>query len=168
MAYNVCNNGSNSNSLNSNLIEGEKMILENIKKINNCLNRTFRAMADSFGLTGQQFFTLGFILKESKKREVTQQAIERFGEIRKSSVSSIITNLEKGGFINRKSSEIDSRANVLIPTEKAYEIERKIESKGRKMRKELFKDFDEENLKICDDVLFKMQQKLKEFTNKEN
>ena len=108
------------------------LIIESIKKIENSLNRIFHAIALNYGLTGKQFFILGFILKESKKKEVTQKEIEDFGNIRKSSVSSILSNLEKNFFISRKTSSKDSRINVILPTEKAYEIERKLNAKKRK------------------------------------
>ena len=143
------------------------LIVENLRKIENSLNRIFGSVALKYGLTGKQFFILGFVLKQSKKGEITQKDIENFGNVRKSSVSSIISNLEKNGFIIRKPSEKDSRVNIILPTEKAYEIERKINAKKKKVENEIFSCFSEEEIKQCGKLLSELQNKIKEIANKD-
>lgn len=143
------------------------MIIEEIRKIENSLNRIFGSVALRYGLTGKQFFILGYVLKQSKKREITQKDIENFGNVRKSSVSSIISNLEKNQFIVRKSSEKDSRMNVLLPTEKAYEIERKLNAKKKKIENEIFSSFGKDELQQCGELLEELQKKLKEIANRD-
>ena len=143
------------------------LIVENIRKIENSLNRIFGSVALKYGLTGKQFFILGFILKQSKKREITQKDIENFGNVRKSSVSSIISNLEKSGFIVRKPSEKDSRVNIILPTEKAYEIERKINAKKKKVENEIFSCFSEDEIEKCGQLLSELQKKLQEIANRD-
>lgn len=143
------------------------LIVENLRKIENSLNRIFGSVALKYGLTGKQFFILGFVLKQSKKGEITQKDIENFGNVRKSSVSSIISNLEKNGFIVRKPSEKDSRVNIILPTEKAYEIERKINAKKKKVENEIFSCFSEEEIKQCGELLSELQNKIKEIASKD-
>lgn len=143
------------------------LIVENLRKIENSLNRIFGSVALKYGLTGKQFFILGFVLKQSKKGEITQKDIENFGNVRKSSVSSIISNLEKYGFIVRKPSEKDSRVNIILPTEKAYEIERKINAKKKKVENEIFSCFSEEEIKQCGKLLSELQNKIKEIASKD-
>lgn len=143
------------------------LIVENIRKIENSLNRIFGSVALKYGLTGKQFFILGFVLKQSKKREITQKDIENFGNVRKSSVSSIISNLEKSGFIVRKPSEKDSRVNIILPTEKAYEIERKINAKKKKVENEIFSCFSEDEIEKCGQLLSELQKKLQEIANRD-
>lgn len=143
------------------------LIVENLRKIENSLNRIFGSVALKYGLTGKQFFILGFVLKQSKKGEITQKDIENFGNVRKSSVSSIISNLEKNGFIVRKLSEKDSRVNIILPTEKAYEIERKINAKKKKVENEIFSCFSEEEIKQCGKLLSELQNKIKEIASKD-
>ncbi len=143
------------------------LIVENLRKIENSLNRIFGSVALKYGLTGKQFFILGFVLKQSKKGEITQKDIENFGNVRKSSVSSIISNLEKNGFIVRKPSEKDSRVNIILPTEKAYEIERKINAKKKKVENEIFSCFSEEEIKQCGKLLSELQNKIKEIASKD-
>lgn len=143
------------------------LIVENLRKIENSLNRIFGSVALKYGLTGKQFFILGFVLKQSKKGEITQKDIENFGNVRKSSVSSIISNLEKNGFIVRKPSEKDSRVNIILPTEKAYEIERKINAKKKKVENEIFSCFSEEEIEQCGKLLSELQNKIKEIASKD-
>ena len=143
------------------------LIVENIRKIENSLNRIFGSVALKYGLTGKQFFILNFVLKQSKKREITQKDIENFGNVRKSSVSSIISNLEKSGFIVRKPSEKDSRVNIILPTDKAYEIERKIIAKKKKVENEIFSCFSEDEIEKCGQLLSELQKKLQEIANRD-
>lgn len=143
------------------------LIVENLRKIENSLNRIFGSVALKYGLTGKQFFILGFVLKQSKKGEITQKDIENFGNVRKSSVSSIISNLEKNGFIVRKPSEKDSRVNIILPTEKAYEIERKINAKKKKVENEIFSCFSEEEIEQCGKLLSELQKKIKEIASRD-
>ena len=143
------------------------LIVENLRKIENSLNRIFGSVALKYGLTGKQFFILGFVLKQSKKGEITQKDIENFGNVRKSSVSSIISNLEKSGFIVRKPSEKDSRVNIILPTEKAHEIERKINAKKKKVENEIFSCFSEEEIEQCGKLLSELQKKIKELASRD-
>ena len=143
------------------------LIVENLRKIENSLNRIFGSVALKYGLTGKQFFILGFVLKQSKKGEITQKDIENFGNVRKSSVSSIISNLEKNGFIVRKPSEKDSRVNIILPTEKAQEIERKINAKKKKVENEIFSCFSEEEIEQCGKLLSELQKKIKEIASRD-
>ncbi len=143
------------------------LIVENLRKIENSLNRIFGSVALKYGLTGKQFFILGYVLKQSKKGEITQKDIENFGNVRKSSVSSIISNLEKSGFIVRKPSEKDSRVNIILPTEKAYEIERKINAKKKKVENEIFSCFSEEEIEQCGKLLSELQKKIKEIASRD-
>ena len=143
------------------------LIVENLRKIENSLNRIFGSVAFKYGLTGKQFFILGFVLKQCKKGEITQKDIENFGNVRKSSVSSIISNLEKNGFIVRKPSEKDNRVNIILPTEKAYEIERKINVKKKKVENEIFSCFSEEEIEQCGKLLSELQKKIKEIASKD-
>ena len=151
---------------NSNYLERLMLIIESIKKIENSLNRIFGSVAMQYGLTGKQFFILGYVFKQSKKRDVTQKDIENFGNVRKSTVSSIISNLEKNGFIIKKPSEKDNRINIILPTEKAYEIERRLNIKKNKVENEIFSCFNKEELDKCAELLLALQKKLKDIAQR--
>ena len=138
------------------------MLITEIKKLDNSLNRKMNLLAAELGLTGKQFVVLGYILKNSKKFEVSQGDVEKFFNLRKSSVSSIITNLEKLNYIKRSATSSDARKKILVPTDKAFDIERKVKENERRFEKNLFKEFKEEDILNCENLLIEINKKLNE------
>ena len=96
-----------------------KSIMDTSRKIKNCLNSRF----EQEGLTGLQARILGFVEHSNKDgRNIFQKDIEvQFG-IRRSSVTSVLNNLEKSGLICRQSVESDARLKKIVLTPKAKEI----------------------------------------------
>ncbi len=72
-----------------------------------------------YHIRGKAVRILGFINAESKKRNIYQRDIEKEFHIRRSSVTSVLQNLERHGFIVRESVEDDARLKKLVLTEKA-------------------------------------------------
>lgn len=96
-----------------------KSIMDTSRKIKNCLNSRF----EQEGLTGLQARIIGFVEHSNQAgRDIFQKDIEvQFG-IRRSSVTSVLNNLEKNGFICRQSVESDARLKKIVLTQKAKEI----------------------------------------------
>lgn len=66
---------------------------------------------------------LGFVKKHSLHGEmIFQKDIEREFKIKGSSVTSVLNNLEKNGYILRKSVERDKRLKQIVLTEKAESV----------------------------------------------
>ena len=66
---------------------------------------------------------LGFIKKHSLQGErIFQKDIEHEFKIKGSSVTSVLNNLEKNGYILRKSVESDRRLKQIVLTEKAENV----------------------------------------------
>lgn len=96
-----------------------KSIMDTAHKIKNSLNSIF----EQAGLTGVQARIIGFIEFNNKQcRDVFQRDIEAEFNIRRSSVSSVLNNLEKNGFICRQSVENDARLKKIVLTEKSKNI----------------------------------------------
>jgi DNA-binding MarR family transcriptional regulator len=93
----------------------------------NCLQRTLSRQAEidlsEYGLSGVQMHTLVFLrIKGLHGEKVCQRDIERETGLRPSSVSSMITVLEKNGFIVREQSQSDARTKYLNLTEKGVTV----------------------------------------------
>lgn len=76
-----------------------------------------------YGVSPVQMHAMVFIRKSSMKGEkVMQKDVEKFINLRASSVSTLISNLESKGFITRTVSEGDGRARYIELTEKGNNI----------------------------------------------
>ena len=73
-------------------------------------------------LTGKQNAILGFILNTSAERDVFQKDVERCFNIRGSSATAQMQNLEEKGFIVRVPVASDARLKKIVATEKAAEM----------------------------------------------
>lgn len=70
-------------------------------------------------LTGVRCFMLGCIVRAKQSGQTLyQRDLERMFHVRRSSVTSMLKNMESAGFITRASVEQDARLKSLAPTEK--------------------------------------------------
>jgi len=80
-------------------------------------------LLSDYGVTPVQMHALIFILKNEKTNTcVCQKDVEKEVNLRPSSVSTLITNLERDGFIMRSISESDARAKYITLTDKGREV----------------------------------------------
>ena len=95
----------------------------------NIASHLIRRRADSFsaryGLTGIQSRILSFIA-DKPERDIFQRDIEQQFGIRRSSVTSVITNLEQNGFLKRQAVPGDARLKKLVLTASGMAIHREI------------------------------------------
>lgn len=91
----------------------------------NIASHLIRRTADSFsahyGLTGIQSRILSY-LAGVPDREIFQKDIEQHFGIRRSSVTSVISNLEQNGFLERRKVAGDARLKKLVLTENGLEV----------------------------------------------
>ncbi len=101
---------------NANEMRLGKVILDSAHKIRLVLNSRF----ENDELTGPQARILSFLIKRSARNlPVYQKDIEREFKISRSSVTSVLNNMEKNGFILRQAVESDARLKKIALTEKA-------------------------------------------------
>lgn len=88
--------------------------------MSNLQDRCFSA----YGLSNQQARILLFLSKHNQRgqKNIKRKDFEEFLNIKGSSVTSLIHGLEKNGFIERATSEKDSRRKIMTLTEKSKEI----------------------------------------------
>lgn len=100
----------------------EETFGKKIHYISHALKRNIDRKVEQFGVTGVQVRILGYIAGESKVREVYQRDIEEAFDRRRSTVTNVIQNLEKNGFIKRESVESDARLKKVVLTEKGNKV----------------------------------------------
>jgi DNA-binding MarR family transcriptional regulator len=128
----------------------------------NCLQRTLSRQAEidlsEYGLSGVQMHTLIYLrIKGLHDEKVCQRDIERETGLRPSSVSSMITVLEKNGFIVREQSQSDARTKYLTLSEKGLKVcidHKKIVDSGDRFIEEALTPEEQENFKyLLDKIL---------------
>ena len=87
--------------------------------LNRQLTRDNNVAFSEFGITPVQLHAMIFLIKSEKQGvKVCQRDIEKQLNLRPSSVSTLLSNLEKDGFITRTVSDGDARTKFIELTEK--------------------------------------------------
>lgn len=105
-----------------------------IKQINNGYEKELNRRLKTLGITASQCEVLDYLLCSSKE-EVTQKDIERALNLRNPTVTGLLKRLDEKGFILSVPSNKDKRCNHIYPTEKAYDIQRRMEADRKKLDK---------------------------------
>lgn len=110
-----------------------------------------------YGITGKQARLLCYIKKKSAESDVYQRDIEEVFCIRRSSVTSILQNLEKSGFIIRTGDKKDGRVKKLRITAKGIEVLDKVTIEIDKIENKIKNLISEEELnrfiEFADEIL---------------
>ena len=95
-----------------------------LKSVNNLIRRNLDMMFASIGaseLSGMQGPMVDYIFKNSSDRDVFQKDIEKNFNIRRSTATVMLQNLESKGYIVRVPVEHDGRLKKIVLTPKAVE-----------------------------------------------
>ena len=108
--------------------------------LSHIIRRRIDQAAEEYGLSGPQSRILHYIAIESQKRDVFQRDVENVFHIRRSSVTSLVQQLEKNKLIERVSVKRDARLKKLVLSKKGQEVQNEI---GKKIT-----DFEESLLNL--------------------
>ncbi len=142
----------------------EKTISFELRFINNQIKRRINSIPilqnnDIKGIYGH---VTGF-LSENAHKDVYQKDIEEHLSIRRSSVTSLLNQMEKAGFIERHSVDGDGRLKRVALTQKSLDIHGSIECELSKIEIKLREGMSEDDL----DTLFRLLDKIKNNVEKE-
>lgn len=106
------------------------------KQINTVYEKEFNNRLKRLGITSSQCEVLDFLLQSSKD-EVTQRDIERALNLKNPTVTGLLKRLDEKGFILSVPSGKDKRCKNIYLTEKAYDIQKRMEMERKKLDKML-------------------------------
>ena len=106
------------------------------KQINNVYEKEFNNRLRKLGITSSQCEVLDFLLQSSKD-QVTQRDIERALNLKNPTVPGRLKRLDEKGFILYFPSAKDKRCSNIYLTEKAYDIQKRMEVHRKKLDKML-------------------------------
>lgn len=134
-----------------------------IHKIAHKMKREIDHANQKLGVSGVQGRIIGYIRCESKNRDVFQKDIEEHFELRGSSVTSTLQNLEKMGFIVRESIPTDQRLKRIVLTKKALDIHNQITKNIEQVEKEAFSSINKEEEQLLSDLLKRILNNIEKY-----
>lgn len=108
---------------------GQRHIGFELRSVNNLIRRNLDlrfAEAEVSEVTGMQGPIIGYLFRESSRRDVFQKDIEKQFNIRRSTASVMLQNMEQKGLIVREAVNHDARMKKLVLTAKAVECHMRI------------------------------------------
>jgi DNA-binding MarR family transcriptional regulator len=130
--------------------------------LSNEISRGFKADFEDDVLSGKQCRVLHYLILETQHKSVFQRDIELEFNMRRSSTSTMLTNMERLGVIRRESVDYDGRLKRIIVTEKGEKIKAEVLKDCMAMEAKLVNGISEDELIRCANVLKKMISNLKE------
>lgn len=146
------------------MINKEKLKLGlDISKIHHIISRKMDASVISAiddNLTISQAYVIDFICNEGKDKEVFQKDLESVFDLKRSSISLMLNNMEKSSLIERVPVKEDGRLKKIILTEKSIKIYEKISDAIDVIENKLSENVTEEEIKVFQNVLNKIRNSL--------
>ena len=106
------------------------------KQINNIYEKKFNNLLRGIGITSSQCAVLDYLLGSSKEF-MNQKDIEKALSLKNPTVTGILKRLDEKGFILAVPSNQDKRCKNIYPTEKAYDIQKKMDNYRKKSDRRL-------------------------------
>jgi len=106
------------------------------KQINTIYEKDFNQLLKTIGITASQCAVLDYLFRSSEEA-VNQRDIEKALSLRNPTVTGLLKRLDEKGYILSVPSGIDKRCKNIYLTEKAYDIQRRMESDRKKIDKRL-------------------------------
>ena len=107
-----------------------------IKQINNVYEKDLTERLKTIGITSSQCAVLDYLFHTSRE-EVSQRDVERHLNLKNPTVTGLLKRLDEKGYILCVPNANDKRKKNIYLTEKAYDIQRRMENDRRKLDKEL-------------------------------
>ncbi len=107
-----------------------------IKQINNVFEKELNERLKHTGITSSQCAVLDYLFHTSKE-EVNQRDVEKNLNLKNPTVTGILKRLDEKGYILCVPNAKDKRKKNIYLTEKAYDIQRRMEADRRKLDREL-------------------------------
>lgn len=107
-----------------------------VKQINNIYEKDLNVKLKKLGITSSQCAVLDYLF-HTNKDEVNQCDVEKALSLKNPTVTGILKRLDEKGFILCVPNAVDKRRKNIYLTEKAYDIQRRMENDRKKLEKEL-------------------------------
>lgn len=134
-----------------------------ISRINHIISRKVDAAvinAIDDNLTVSQAYVIDFISNEGEDREIFQKDLEKEFDLKRSSISLMLNNMEKSDLIKRVPVADDARLKKIILTEKSIKLYENISTAIDSVENKLSENITLEEIKAFQRVLDKIRKNL--------
>ena len=107
-----------------------------VKQINNIYEKELTKRLKVLGITSSQCAVLNYLF-QSNQEHVTQREIEKNLQLKNPTVTGLLKRLDEKGFVLCVQSPTDKRCKNIYLTEKAFDIQKKMESERKRLDKRL-------------------------------
>ena len=107
-----------------------------VKQINNVYEKELNEKLRQIGITASQCAVLDYLFHTSKE-EISQRDVEKHLSLKNPTVTGLLKRLDEKGYILCVPNATDRRKKNIYLTEKAYDIQRRMEADRRKLDREL-------------------------------
>ncbi|MGL5694842.1 MAG: MarR family winged helix-turn-helix transcriptional regulator [Peptostreptococcaceae bacterium] len=135
-----------------------------ISKINHIISRKMDATVIKViddNLTVSQAYVIDFISHSGKDKEIFQKDLEKEFDLKRSSISLMLNNMEKSGLIERVPVLEDARLKKIVLTPKSEKVYEKISDAIDSVEDKLSENITEDEIKSFNKVLSKIRNNLK-------
>ena len=132
-----------------------------IKQINNVYEKDLTERLRIIGITASQCAVLNYLF-HSEKEEINQIDVEKGLNLKNPTVTGLLKRLDEKGFILVVPSSTDKRRKIIYLTEKAYDIQRRMEADRRKLDKALTRGMTSREVEAACRALNKMLHNIAE------
>lgn len=137
-----------------------KHIGRKINIVSHKIKRRIGKVGLEYGISSMQAKILGFIYHNSSKIDIFQKTIEEEFDIRRSSVTSVLTLMEKNELIKRVSVSEDARLKKIIITDKGIEIYKLVHKEIKEIEEIIENTLSEEELNSFIYILEKLTKNI--------
>lgn len=133
-----------------------------LKTISNLIKRkiiNLPEFTENDKLTSMHGWLIGYLYTNQNK-EIFQRDIEAVSMLRRSSVTTMLQNMENNGLITREGVAQDARLKKIILTEKSIEMQKKIDKEINLIENQLKQGITDSELKTFFDILEKIKRNL--------
>ncbi|MDD2979337.1 MAG: MarR family transcriptional regulator [Hespellia sp.] len=126
-----------------------------VKQINNVFEKDLNEQLRTLGITSSQCAVLDYLF-HSNKEEINQRDVERHLSLKNPTVTGLLKRLDEKGFILCVPNATDRRKKNIYLTEKAYDIQRRMEADRKKIDKRLTMGMTKKEIQTVHKLLGKM------------
>lgn len=116
---------------------------------------------ETYDITLEQAHALDFLVAHMDEG-ITQKHMEKAFHRKGSSISSIVTNLEKKGLVERKTDLTDERRKIIRPLPKGIQIVKEFQVFFEELEEEMIKGFSTEDNELLTSLLNRIIKNLEE------
>ena len=137
-----------------------KHIGRKINILSHKIKRRIGKVSLEYGISSMQAKILGYIFHQAPKRDIFQKTIEEEFDIRLSSVTSVLSLMEKNGLIERVSVCEDARLKKIILTDKGIEVHKSVYKEIEIVESIIYDSLSKEELELFSEILERLSKKI--------